>query len=52
MNSKEINHIKGAETVLTSAFCTYPIHRDDCALPVFVLQRLRVQLKNMEVTMS
>jgi len=50
MKSKEIKHTKGTESVLTSVFHTYSIHRDDCALPIFVLQRLWVQLKNMDVT--
>lgn len=50
MQSKEIKHKRGTEAVLTSVFHTYSVHRDDCALPIFVLQCLWLQLKNMEVT--
>lgn len=42
--SNELQHRRG--TALTSA---YPIHGDDCALPVLVLQCLWVQLENMEI---
>lgn len=36
------------ETNLRFGENTYPIHRDDCPLPVFILQCLRIQLKKMQ----
>lgn len=46
MKSKEMKPTEGTEAELISVCHTYPIHWDDCALPIFVLQRLRVQLEN------